>query len=74
MLDLVDHDRYLDRAGRRRVGQSDALPYSADWRWLRLRSDSPRHRNALLFRQTAPGDWQSVVTQVAAAWREPRGC
>jgi tetratricopeptide (TPR) repeat protein len=43
------------------------LPFSADWRWLRARSDSPWYPTARLFRQPAPGDWQSVVTQVAKA-------
>ena len=43
------------------------LPFSADWRWLRDRSDSPWYPTARLFRQPAPGDWQSVVRQVAEA-------
>jgi tetratricopeptide (TPR) repeat protein len=46
------------------------LPFSADWRWLRHRSDSPWYPTARLFRQPAPGDWPSVVTQVAAALRQ----
>jgi FkbM family methyltransferase len=40
------------------------LPFSADWRWLRYRSDSPWYPTARLFRQPAPGDWPSVVMQV----------
>jgi tetratricopeptide (TPR) repeat protein len=48
------------------------LPFSADWRWLRDRSDSPWYPTARLFRQAAPGDWHSVVTQVANALRELR--
>jgi hypothetical protein len=48
------------------------LPFSADWRWLRARSDSPWYPTARLFRQSAPGDWQSVVTQVAQALQERR--
>lgn len=43
------------------------LPFSADWRWLRGRSDTPWYPNARLFRQPAPGDWQSVAAQVARA-------
>ena len=43
------------------------LPFSADWRWLHGRSDSPWYPTARLFRQPAPGDWQSVVRQVAEA-------
>jgi hypothetical protein len=48
------------------------LPFSADWRWLRQRNDSPWYPTARLFRQAAPGDWQSVVNQVATALRELR--
>jgi tetratricopeptide (TPR) repeat protein len=43
------------------------LPFSADWRWLRDRSDSPWYPTARLFRQPAPGDWQSVMRQVVEA-------
>ncbi len=48
------------------------LPFSTDWRWLRDRSDSPWYPSARLFRQPAPGDWQSVVTQVVKALQERR--
>ena len=48
------------------------LPFSTDWRWLRDRTDSPWYPSARLFRQPAPGDWESVVTQVAAVLREFR--
>jgi len=48
------------------------LPFSADWRWLRHRRDSPWYPTARLFRQPAPGDWQAVVAQVATALRELR--
>lgn len=37
------------------------LPFSADWRWLRARTDNPWYPGARLFRQPAPGDWQNVV-------------
>jgi tetratricopeptide (TPR) repeat protein len=43
------------------------LPYSAEWRWLRGREDSPWYPTARLFRQAAPGDWESVVTPLRAA-------
>jgi len=46
------------------------LPFSADWRWMREASASPWYPTARLFRQAAPGDWQSVVGQVADALRE----
>ncbi|MEM5384467.1 tetratricopeptide repeat protein [Paraburkholderia phymatum] len=41
--------------------------YDACWRWLRGRDDSPWYPTARLFRQTAPGDWESVVARAAQA-------
>lgn len=43
------------------------LPYAADWRWLRGRSDSPWYPSVRILRQPRPGDWQSVMSDVAAA-------
>jgi len=43
------------------------LPYSADWRWLQRREDSPWYPGMRLFRQPAPGDWASVVRAVDGA-------
>lgn len=43
------------------------LPFSADWRWLRHRDDSPWYPTARLFRQAALGDWTSVARQVENA-------
>jgi hypothetical protein len=45
------------------------LAFSADWRWLTSRDDSPWYRTARLFRQTAPGDWDGVFERVAAELR-----
>jgi tetratricopeptide (TPR) repeat protein len=41
------------------------LPYAADWRWLRHRQDSPWYPTAQLFRQSSPGNWDSVIEQIA---------
>jgi tetratricopeptide (TPR) repeat protein len=43
------------------------LPYAADWRWLRDRSDSPWYPSVRIFRQSRPGDWSSVMGEVVAA-------
>ncbi len=37
------------------------LPFAADFRWLRERSDSPWYPSAQLLRQPKFGDWDSVV-------------
>jgi tetratricopeptide (TPR) repeat protein len=41
------------------------LPHVADWRWLRHRADSPWYPSAQLFRQSARGQWASVIESVA---------
>jgi tetratricopeptide (TPR) repeat protein len=42
------------------------LPEPADWRWLLKRSDTPWFpKNMRLFRQPKPGDWNSVINEVA---------
>jgi Glycosyltransferase family 9 (heptosyltransferase) len=43
------------------------VKYHACWRWLRGRSDSPWYPTMRLFRQPEPGDWTSVVAEVARA-------
>lgn len=43
------------------------LAHAPDWRWMLGRPDSPWYDSARLFRQPAPGDWDSVVGQVATA-------
>lgn len=39
------------------------LKHAADWRWLAGRSDSPWYPSMRLYRQPAPGDWESVIAQ-----------
>ena len=46
------------------------LPFSAEWRWLTLRADSPWYPTMRLFRQPAPGDWDAVLADVARALDE----
>jgi hypothetical protein len=43
------------------------LPFSADWRWFLDRADSPFYPTARLFRQTAIGDWDGVVSSLSQA-------
>jgi tetratricopeptide (TPR) repeat protein len=45
------------------------LPYSADWRWLRDRDDSPWYPTVRLFRQGRFNDWPPVIEAVLAALR-----
>jgi hypothetical protein len=40
------------------------LSYYNDWRWFLKREDSPWYPSLRIFRQTSPGDWQSVFTRV----------
>jgi Tfp pilus assembly protein PilF len=46
-----------------------ALPFVADWRWLRDREDSPWYPTMRLFRQRRVGDWTDVFQRIAAALR-----
>ena len=42
------------------------LGYTADWRYLLARDDSPWYPTMRLFRQNRPGDWAGVAETVAA--------
>ncbi|MBM81978.1 MAG: hypothetical protein CMJ78_15515 [Planctomycetaceae bacterium] len=41
------------------------LPEPAEWRWMSTRDDSPWYPLMQLFRQSEPGDWDSVFESVA---------
>jgi ADP-heptose:LPS heptosyltransferase len=40
------------------------LAFSADWRWLSDREDSPWYRAARLFRQESRGQWGPVFARI----------
>ena len=40
------------------------LPVNADWRWRDNTQETPWYATARLFRQTVPGSWQSVISDV----------
>src|SRR5580704_14974533 len=48
------------------------LPFSADWRWLLHRDDSPWYPTARLFRQPALGVWAGALRYALAAERAGR--
>jgi hypothetical protein len=45
------------------------LPMQADWRWMEERDDTPWYPTMRLFRQSRPGDWESVIARVARELR-----
>lgn len=40
------------------------LPYATDWRWISNRNDSPWYPHHIIFKQSAPFDWHSVIQAV----------
>jgi hypothetical protein len=51
-------------AGALGVPVWNLLRYSADWRWMENRSDSPWYPTMRLFRQEHAGEWDPVINQV----------
>ena len=43
------------------------LPFTADWRWMRGRRESPWYPTLRIFRQPRLNDWQSVLAEVEDA-------
>jgi tetratricopeptide (TPR) repeat protein len=44
--------------------------YDAEWRWLHQRADSPWYPRMTIFTQPTPGDWASVIADVALRLNE----
>jgi tetratricopeptide (TPR) repeat protein len=42
------------------------VPFAPDWRWGLTDETTPWYPTARLFRQTSPGDWDSVIARVGA--------
>lgn len=52
-------------AGALGVSTWTLLPFDADWRWMRDRSDTPWYPTMRLFRQGEEGKWDNVIDDVA---------
>ena len=48
------------------------VPFQPDWRWTADRERSPWYPEITLFRQPAPGDWNSVLKRVSEALASQR--
>ncbi len=50
------------------------LPHAPDWRWLQKRSNSPWYKSVTLFRQKTPGNWETVMQDIASAFARLTSC
>ena len=69
LLDLMDLVITIDTSVAHLAGAMGKpvwilLPYSADWRWLLDRTDSPWYPSARLFRQREIGNWAAHIEEV----------
>ena len=46
------------------------LPYSADWRWMTKREDSPWYPSARLFRQDENKEWKTLLPDLKKALKD----
>jgi FKBP-type peptidyl-prolyl cis-trans isomerase 2 len=46
------------------------IPFVPDWRWMLDREDSPWYPTMRLFRQSSPGDWESVILRIKETLNE----
>ncbi len=45
------------------------LPFVSCWRWMLNRQDTPWYPSMTLFRQSQPGDWATVISQICQSTR-----
>jgi tetratricopeptide (TPR) repeat protein len=74
VLDLCDLVIAVDTAPAHLAGALGRplwvlVPFAPDWRWTREAATTPWYPAARLFRQTVPGDWDSLIARVAEELR-----
>jgi hypothetical protein len=65
MPDKADKTAVAHLAGSLAVPAWVAVPFAPDWRWLRVREDTPWYPTTRLFRQPRRGDWGPVFERIA---------
>ena len=48
------------------------LPFVADWRWQKNRSDTPWYSSVKLFRQKQKSDWMTVINEIKKFINDPK--